>query len=137
MADDDIFMDYAASSPVEVETEKASELNCNITKIGSTFDDLLKERHNISLNLKNHLCNSGNLHETRFKILQLRRFNRHLSNRITDHRKQLSELKDNVDNLNSKLLCQKFEKQHLLDEIKSCLSSKYDFCFIPRLISSF
>ena len=125
MADDDIFMDYAASSPVEVETEQASHSTFNIRKNGNNFEDILKERHDISLNLKkHHSSNPSNHHETRIKVLQLRRFNRHISNIITDHRKRLNELKDVVDNLNNKLLCQKFEKQHLLDEIKGCLNSK-------------
>lgn len=120
MADDDIFMDYAA----EAETNSTS-LKFNFPKIGNDFEDILKERHEISLNLKNYSVSKlSNSHETRLQILQLRRFNRHVSNVITAHRKRLNELKDVVDNLNNKLLCQKFEKQHLLDEIKSCLNSK-------------
>lgn len=121
-ADDDIFMDYA--SP-ETENTSVSALKFNFPRIRNDFNDILKERKEISLKLKNSFNTPSNSHETRLQILQLRRFNRHVSNSITAHRKQLNELKDIVDNLNSKLLCQKFEKQHLLDEIKSCLNAKY------------
>jgi len=127
MADDDIFMNYAASGPVEVqsESERIPNLKFIIPKIGNNFEQILKERHAISLNINIHSTNNtSNLQETRLQILQLRRFNRHVSNIITDHRKGLNELKDVVDNLNNKLLCHKFEKQHLLDEIKACLNSK-------------
>lgn len=112
-------MDYTASSTVEA--ENVSTLKFTFSMIGNNFEDISKERQSISLHLKN---NSSNTHETRLQILQLRRFNRHISNSITAHRKRLNELKDVVDNLNNKLLCQKFEKQHILDEIKSCLNSK-------------
>ena len=122
MADDDIFMDYAASSPLDEQVPAV--IKFNIPKLGSSFDEILNERLDISSYLRNQIPNPANPHETRLKILQLRRFNRLVSNIITDHRKRLNELKDVVDNLNNKLLCQKFEKQHLLDEIKACLNSK-------------
>jgi len=122
MAEEDIFMDYAAtSSPIDSEQQQ-SKIQLIIPRIGTNFDEIKSERERISSKLRNYTLNTQ---ETRLKILQLRRFNRHLSNVITEHRKRLNELKDVVDNLNSKLLCQKFEKHHLLDEIKSCLSSKY------------
>lgn len=124
MAEEDIFMDYAgSSSPIELQKPK---IQFNIPRIGNNFDEILSERNKISTNLRNF--SSSNTQETRLKILQLRRFNRHLSNIITDHKKRLNELKEVVDKLNSKLLCQKFEKHHLLDEIKTCLSSKYKIC---------
>ena len=121
MADDDIFMDYAASSPLD---EQVPVIKFNIPKLGSSFDEILHERLDISSYLKNRIPNPVNPPETRLKVLQLRRFNRLVSNIITDHRKRLNELKDVFDNLNNKLLCQKCEKQHLLDEIKACLNSK-------------
>lgn len=120
---EDIFMDYAASSsPIDSEQGQVSRIQLNIPRIGTSFDKILTERSKVSSNLRNSTTNTQ---ETRLKILQLRKFNRHLSNVITEHRKGLNELKDVVDNLNCKLLCQKFEKHHLLDEIKTCLSSKY------------
>lgn len=125
MAEEDIFMDYAASSsPIDSEQQQQqpSNIQLNIPRIGTSFDEIISERGRISSKLRKSTLNTQ---ETRLKILQLRRFNRHLSNVITEHRKRLNELKDVVDTLNSKLLCQKFEKHHLLDEIKTCLSSKY------------
>lgn len=119
MMEDDIFMEYAESGSFN---ETGNFLN--IPKIGNSFEDVLKERDVVSSNIKNHFSSSPNVQETRLKVLHLRQFNRHVSNIIRDHRKRLNELKDIVDNLNNKLLCQKFEKQHLLDEIKSCLNSK-------------
>ena len=120
MADDDIFMDYAASSPLDEQVPAIS----SISQIRSSFDEILNERLDISSYLKNQITKPRILLKLILKILQLRRFNRLVSNIITDHRKRLNELKDVVDNLNNKLLCQKFEKQHLLDEIKACLNSK-------------
>ena len=124
MAEEDIFMDYAASSsPVHTEAPRqTSAIQLNIPKIGSSFDELLSERNRITTNLRNSSTSSSQ--ETRLKILQMRKFNRHILNVITEHRKRLNDLKDVVDSLNRKLLCQKFEKQHLLDEIKACLNSK-------------
>jgi flagellar biosynthesis chaperone FliJ len=123
MAEEDIFMDYAgSSSPIDSEKSHPSKIQMNIPRIGNNINEIIFERSIISSNLRS---SSSNIQETRLKVLQLRRFNRHLSNVITDHRKRLNEFKDTVDSLNSKLLCQKFEKHHLLDEIKTCLSSKY------------
>lgn len=120
---EDIFMNYAASSsPIDSDQVQAPKIQLNITKFGNNFDEILFARDKISTNLKS--STSGSSQETRLKILQLRQFNRHLSNLITEHRKRLNELKEIVDTLNSKLLCEKFEKQHLLDEIKTCLNSK-------------
>lgn len=126
MAEEDIFMDYAASSsPIDSEQQQQQQTLkiqlLSVPRIGTNYDEIISERGRISSSLKKFTLNTQ---ETRIKILELRRFNRHLSNVLTEHRKRLNELKDLVDNLNSKLLCQKFEKHHLLDEIKTCLSSK-------------
>lgn len=134
MAEEDIFMDYAAdgSSPLNA---TINDDNISIhhkkfhlpKKIGNSIDELFNEKLKITSSfnlLKEQLNTSSCSSDFRLKVLELRRFNRHLSNVIFEHRKRMNELKVVVDNLNSKLLCQKFEKQHLLKEIKSCLSTK-------------
>ena len=129
MAEEDIFMDYAAdgSSPLNAAIND-DNINFSIhhkkfnlpKKIGTSFDELFNEKLKIISSFKEQLTSS----DFRLKVLELRRFNRHLSNIIFEHRKRMNELKIVVDNLNNKLICQKFEKQHLLKEIKSCLSTK-------------
>lgn len=114
-------MEYSTnsdSSPIP-----QNETKMNFQRFGCTLESIITERDRVISQLK--AKEASNQTETRLKVLQLRKFNRHLANIITDHRKRLSDLKDLVDNLNSKLLCQKFEKKHLLDEIKACLSAKY------------
>jgi hypothetical protein len=128
MAEEDIFMDYSTtsgcSSPIDCEPQ--NEIKMKFSRLGDSLESIVFERNCVISQLKTE--NSSI--ETHLKLLQLRKFNRHVSNIITEHRKRLSDLKDLVDNLNSKLLCQKFEKKHLLDEIKSCLSSKYTRKFV-------
>lgn len=128
MAEEDIFMDYAAdgsSSPITINNDLTTiENKLNVPqKFGQSYEELVNAKIKISAGF--NLLAEQKPTDTRLKVLELRRFNRHLSNIIFEHRKRMNELKIVVDNLNSKLLCQKFEKQHLLNEIKSCLSTKY------------
>lgn len=111
MADEDIFMEYT-DSPIGSPTKTV--LKFNIPRTTLSIEDFVKEKESL---LKNPL-------PSRLKVLKIRQFNRKLSNELTERKKKLSELKEAVDDLNNKLLCQKFEKKHLLDEIKICFSSK-------------
>lgn len=125
MAEEDIFMDYTADGVTEnISTYHRNKFNVP-KKIENSFEEILNEKIKISAGLEQFVTSSSCCSsDSRLKVLELRRFNRHLSNLIFDHRKRINELKVVVDNLNSKLLCLKFEKQHLLKEIKSCLSTK-------------
>ena len=128
MADEDIFMDYAESSPMEDSQSVGKGINVNYfnfqsyssSKSQKTIQELLSEKENI---LKS-LLNNDETHSNRLKVVQLRQFNRSLASEIIEKRRKLSKLKDFIDDLNGKLLCQQFEKQHLLNEIRMCLSSK-------------
>lgn len=132
--EEDIFMDHTTasssntSSPVDCDTrsEVLNGIKMNFQKFGYSLESISGEKSRIISQLK--LGNTGkeasNQTEIRLKILELRKFNRHLSTIITENRKRLNDFKDKIDDLNGKLLCQKFEKKHLLDEIKTCLSSK-------------
>lgn len=130
MAEEDIFMDYTTGSSSPINSEPQTGAKMNFVKLGNTLESISDEKNRVILQLR---TNSSNRTDTRLKLLHLRKFNRHVANIITEHRKRLNELKDLVDNLNSRLLCQKFEKKHLLDEIKSCLNTKYMLERVMRL----
>lgn len=120
MADEDIFMEYAGSSPIDSQ----NSLKFNIPHTAKSFEDFKNEKELLLNNLSEQNQNSS-ISGRRLQVLKLRQFNRRLAHELIDKRKKLTELKETVDSFNSKLMCLKFEKQHLLNEIKACLSSKY------------
>lgn len=62
--------------------------------------------------------------DVKLSLLELRRFNRHLAFTILEQKRKLAALKSVIDELNCKYFSQKYEKEHLIDEIRSCLNSK-------------
>jgi ribosomal protein L44E len=116
--EEDIFMDYTTSSSGQASPVSSFSVPFEAIRLGRRLDELKSHKENIVSALKSDSNN-------RILVLDMRRYNRHLFGVVNEHRKRLNELKTSIDSLNNRLLCHKFEKQHLLNEIEACKNSKY------------
>lgn len=123
-------------------SNESTKLNLKPPKLYDSPLSLISDYQSLSSLLLDSSTTAQVSQRSRLNVLELRQLNRRLYSVINDCKRKMGELKVVVDGLNSKLLSNKYEKQHLLNEIKACLNTKYTFftlfvCInVPSLSSS-